>query len=742
MNKLLSIPHNIFDVFKYLFCVDLLRFASIKNHQSKIVNICALLAVFSGNLFGNNTPHWTVNDNRYTNNMTMTAIVVKNGVKMRSDQVEIAAFSGNDCRGSAFLQYIAVQDRYLGFLMIFGEGGETITLKVYDHATGEEYSANNSPLIFIADVIHGNPNEPYPITFGKEMTFRSVTVNNGSGNGEFAEGDIVTIVANTPPAGQQFAGWQITPSVVFTSGSANSLTAKFIMPASAVTANATYEPVSAEKRLINVTTDGNGTANANVGSATAGTIITLTATPKSGYRFEKWEVVSGNVTLANATTNPVTFTMPDNPVEVKAIFELIPPTKYTVMFFVAGGNGNLSATVDGTAITSGVSVEAGKSVVFTATPSTSNVVKEWRRDGTVITGNTSDVYTLSNLSAHATITVVFDAIPTDHHPINVSTDGNGIASANVGSAKAGTTITITATPKSGYRFVKWEVVNGGVTLANTTTNPTTFTMPDNPVEVKAIFELISVITHTVTFSVANGNGIIVARSGGINIISGASIEEGKDIIFSASPTTDFRVKYWALNSVKITDNTTDTYVLFNLKSDAKVTVEFEPFTLLLDFDMYVATKWNNNTFMLDLNRLQADGYMVTGCKWYKNTDEFLSEGYIYSAGVQRKDRLESSFYRFELTTSNRGVLHSTEKAIDVKYIATSLKAYPNPVSSGSTLTIADVDEGSRIEVFNQSGLCVSRTIATNSPATLTLNLSAGVYVVRTNNGEIKIVIEK
>ena len=44
--------------------------------------------------------------------------------------------------------------------------------------------------------------------------------------------------------------------------------------------------------------------------------ITLTAKPNKGYHFKEWEVISGGVTIKNNK-----FTMPDNNVEVKAIFE-------------------------------------------------------------------------------------------------------------------------------------------------------------------------------------------------------------------------------------------------------------------------------------------------------------------------------------------------------------------------------------------------------------------------------------
>ena len=72
--------------------------------------------------------------------------------------------------------------------------------------------------------------------------------------------------------------------------------------------------------------------------------------------------------------------------------------------------------------------------------------------------------------------------------ITVNNDGNGSASANLAESLAGETVSLTATPKAGYEFDKWEVVSGGAKLANMTSASTTFTMPKANVEVKATFK--------------------------------------------------------------------------------------------------------------------------------------------------------------------------------------------------------------------------------------------------------------
>jgi hypothetical protein len=108
-----------------------------------------------------NESHWTTDRSRFANTMTVTSIVLDNNTVLNSDQLEIGAFSGNDCRGSIRLQEVEGFDNpYLGFLMVFGEAGDEIHFKVYDHATASEYAATASVDRFVTDGIYGNPANP------------------------------------------------------------------------------------------------------------------------------------------------------------------------------------------------------------------------------------------------------------------------------------------------------------------------------------------------------------------------------------------------------------------------------------------------------------------------------------------------------------------------------------------------------------------------------------------------------
>ena len=202
----------------------------------------------------------------------------------------------------------------------------------------------------------------------------------------------------------------------------------------------------AQTYAVTVTTDGNGTASADLAAAAAGTNISLNATPNAGYHFKEWQVVSGGVTIKDDK-----FTMPDGDVEIKAIFEkdAEPATP--------------TPTATATPESSATPAPAAP-----AKPDSSGMASASPRP----------------IANKFTVTV--------------KTDENGTAFASPAKAAAGTEIALTAAPNSGYHFKQWQVIRGGVAIKDDK-----FTMPDSNVEIKAIFEKDAPAEFTITF---DGNG--------------------------------------------------------------------------------------------------------------------------------------------------------------------------------------------------------------------------------------------
>ena len=150
-----------------------------------------------------------------------------------------------------------------------------------------------------------------------------------------------------------------------------------------------------------------------------------------------------------------------------------------------------------------IEVEAGKSTTIKITfdktyDNIHNLYNHWNTTGfnqdnvnycifTVTPGsNAIDTYDFEIMledTGQPPLTVIQKLkIKTGNHDITVTTDGNGTASADVSKAKNGDTVTLTATPNTGYKFKKWQSAEVFVQ------NNNQFVMPNKAVTVKAIFE--------------------------------------------------------------------------------------------------------------------------------------------------------------------------------------------------------------------------------------------------------------
>ncbi len=144
----------------------------------------------------------------------------------------------------------------------------------------------------------------------------TVTVNNGSGSGDYAEGESVCIIADSAPSGKHFKEWTGADGLTFTSGSKTSSTATFTMPASAVTVTATYEDDSTPIPQYTVTVN-NGSGS---GDYAEGETVSITADTIAGKTFNKWESSDG-VSFDNASSSTTTFAMPNKVVTVTATYK-------------------------------------------------------------------------------------------------------------------------------------------------------------------------------------------------------------------------------------------------------------------------------------------------------------------------------------------------------------------------------------------------------------------------------------
>lgn len=125
-------------------------------------------------------------DGDFADNMTITAVLELDGEELRSDDYELAAFVGDECRGSVKLMYVEPVNRYVAFLTVFGEPSETLYFRLTD---GTQTELSMDEITFAADGMEGTLSEPMTLRFGTtkldENELSKVLVYPNPSNGVF-----------------------------------------------------------------------------------------------------------------------------------------------------------------------------------------------------------------------------------------------------------------------------------------------------------------------------------------------------------------------------------------------------------------------------------------------------------------------------------------------------------------------------------------------------------------------------
>ena len=159
------------------------------------------------------------------------------------------------------------------------------------------------------------------------VTGGTATVAAGTPITRAMEGVEVTVTAQAPD-GKHFVKWVVKAGGI-TLANETSATTTFTMPANDVTIEAEFAENPVEAYTLTVI---KGTASVAAGTPITdkieqNTVVTVTAdAPEAGKVFDKWVVLEGNVTLADATKATTTFTMPGNDVKIEATYKDAPPS--------------------------------------------------------------------------------------------------------------------------------------------------------------------------------------------------------------------------------------------------------------------------------------------------------------------------------------------------------------------------------------------------------------------------------
>ena len=617
------------------------------------------------------------------------------------------------------------------------------------------------PTLTVRTAVPTNMNVTHAASMSTTAT--SFTVNAPNGNGALA-----TLTRNN----------EIMGSATINNGTAN---ITFAAPGTTGTATLTvfgYNKIT-YVGTVNITSGGTQSYTVSVsanpeeggtveggGTYTQGQSCTVTATANEGYTFLNWKE-GNNVVSTNAE---YTFNVTSNRTLV-ANFEA-QPQSYTISVSANPTNGGT--------VTGGGTYTQGQSCTVTATANTSYTFVNWKEGNNVVSTNAS--YTF-NVTANCTLVANFEAqtytITATANPANGGTVTGG------GTYNHGQQCTLTATPATGYTFVRW-TKNG--TQVSTNANYT-FTVTESAAFV-AHFELQS---YTITATANPTDGGTVA--------GGGTYDHGQSCTLIATANEGYDFVRWTKNGTQVSTNASYT---FTVTESVAFVAHFEAQTFTVSTtanpteggtaagggtytygssctvkasanEGYDFINWTENgnvvsteaeyTFNVTSNRaltanfeLQSieitaivdpeEGGRIIGLRTYTYGEEVTltvetNEDYAFQKWTENGEVVsEEQTYTF-IATRNRNLVAQLLYTVGINESHISANIYPNPTQGEVTVTAEGM---SHIRIVNAYGQTVYNAKVENDQVRIDLSqMAKGIYMmhIEAEGGQAvrKIVVE-
>jgi len=383
-----------------------------------------------------------------------------------------------------------------------------------------------------------------------EKVSYTITTNAGDG-GSITENQLVeheesvSIVA-TPITGYQIQSWGGTCGsysksanpVTFTVTEDCSISVSFEQEDTSTVTESTRDdnnpPTGVSSITYTITTRSGigGTITKNQ-SVEQGETVSITSTPDTGYRVQSW---SGSCGTFDKSTNPATFTATKD-CSISVAFEKV---SYTITTNSGAGG----------SITENQSVKHGESVGITATPDTGYQVQSWSGSCGTFDKSANPVSIVG--SADCSISVSFEKVSYTI-TTNAGLGGSITENQSVGHEES---VSITATPNTGYRVQSW---SGSCGTFDKSANPVSIT-GSKDCSISVSFEKVS---YTITISSGTGG----------TITGNQSVKDGQSVSITATPDTGYQIQSWGGTCGTFTKSTNP--VSITGSEDCSISVSFE-----------------------------------------------------------------------------------------------------------------------------------------------------------------------
>ena len=523
---------------------------------------------------------------------------------------------------------------------------------------------------YIQDINVGGGGGSYTITV-------SANPSNGgtvTGGGSYNQGQSCTVSA-TANNGFTFTNWTENGSVVstqanytFTVTGNRNLVANF----------------QGQQQSYTITVSANPT---NGGTVTGGGVYqqgqqcTVSATPATGYTFLRW---TENGTQVSTNAN-YTFTVTGN----RNLVAQFQQQNYTISVSANPSNGGT--------VTGGGAYHYGDNCTVIATPANGYTFLRWTENGNQVSTNATYTFTVTG---NRTLVAQFQqqsyTITATANPTNGGTVTGG------GTFNYGQSCTLTATPATGYTFVRW-TKNGMQVSTNATY---TFTVTESAAYVAQF----SVQSFTVNVS-AN-------PTDGGTLTGGGTFNYGQNCTVTATANTGYNFVNWTEGGNVVSTNTHYTFPVTSNR------------TLVANFTL--------QTFQITATVDPAEGGNALGGGTYNYGDEVTitvetNEDWAFQNWTENSAVVaEEKTFTIIATANHNFVAHLmyTEGVDEQSGIKTLI--YPNPVND--KLTIEAEQALRTVEIYNLMGALVySQKDCANKVEINTSDLTTGIYFIRMTN---------
>ncbi len=246
----------------------------------------------------------------------------------------------------------------------------------------------------------------------------------------------------------------------------------------------------------------------------AGDAPTAPANPsRTGYTFTGWSP------SVDTITSDTTFT-----------------AQYTINSYAVSATS--APTAGGTTTASASKVNYGGEVTLKAAPDTANNYSftNWQISGSYTISSGSLTSTSITIAPTSAITAVANYTQAATYTVTKSASTGGSASASVASVVQGDSVTLSATPSTGYTFSGWTISGNYTAVSGSATSKSFTIMPSSDITVKANF---TGNQSTVKFSASTG--------GSVTNTSAATITYPNSASSTATASTGYKFSSWIIS---------------------------------------------------------------------------------------------------------------------------------------------------------------------------------------------------